>query len=125
MSNSFEEVMQRFAASSSCPLGVAELEALHPLLSSFSLSLELAKSQMAKGAMREAVRISGGPSNLGREVGVSRQSVNNWCARGAPAARCDDIAKATGVKKNLLLPVKKTVAKPAPAAGVPTGEGRL
>jgi DNA-binding transcriptional regulator YdaS (Cro superfamily) len=61
---------------------------------------------VAREAMADAVRRFASKSEMARELGVSRQSVNNWMKRGAPVEMCLLIESKTGVIAERLAPLK-------------------
>lgn len=44
-------------------------------------------------AITEAIALAGGPSEVGRQLGETRQTVSNWQRRGAPAERIPDLER--------------------------------
>lgn len=53
-------------------------------------------------ATQEAIKAAGGPTNLGRELGISRQAVEQW--RLVPPERVLDVERITGVSRYRLRP---------------------
>lgn len=46
--------------------------------------------------LTKAIEVVGSAAELSRRLGVSRQVVANWRARGVPVERCIEIERATG-----------------------------
>ena len=68
--------------------------------------LQAAARCMAVCAMEDAAGKFPSKSQLARELGVSRQSVNNWMKRGAPVSMCLLIEEKTGVRAERLAPLQ-------------------
>lgn len=57
---------------------------------------------LAGAAMRQAIKLAGGPTALARELGISHASVSGW--KLVPAERCADVERITGVGRTSLRP---------------------
>lgn len=65
--------------------------------------------RMAICAVEEAAGKFPSKSQMARDLGVSRQSVNNWMKRGAPVSMCLLIEEKTGVCAERLAPLQDWV----------------
>jgi len=52
----------------------------------------------------QAIKKSGGSSALGKQLGISRNSVNRWKQSGIPFDRCSEVSKLTGISALELRP---------------------
>nr|WP_294864370.1 helix-turn-helix domain-containing protein [uncultured Pseudogulbenkiania sp.] len=54
---------------------------------------------MKTALIKDVIKEAGGPSAVGRALGVSSSAVNNWAARGhIPAEHCPTLERLTGGK---------------------------
>jgi DNA-binding transcriptional regulator YdaS (Cro superfamily) len=66
--------------------------------------MDAAETQIETG-IASAIRIAGGARALANQLGETPQTVCNWRARGAaPANRCPEIERITGVCRQQLRP---------------------
>ncbi|TYK70308.1 helix-turn-helix domain-containing protein [Comamonas sp. Z1] len=68
--------------------------------------LQAAAHRIAVCAIEEVAGKFPSKSQMAREFGVSRQSVNNWMKRGAPVSMCLLIEEKTGVCAERLAPLQ-------------------
>lgn len=61
---------------------------------------------MSENAMRRAIDVVGGTTRMSQLLGISKQRVSNWAARGVPVEWCPQIEAVTdgGVRCEELRP---------------------
>ena len=60
--------------------------------------------EIDKASIKHAIKLAGGPAEVARRLGRTRQAVSQWVHNGVSAECAEDLDAISGVSKSLLCP---------------------